>query len=117
MSIPEAPGSHPGPTSEPDFAAFVGLDWADQKHCWKLTVAGSTTSEQGEMKSTPEQMQMWAAELYSRFEGRPVAVYLEQSRGAVVFQLSQFPHLVLYPVHPAAAANYRQAFFPSGEQE
>jgi len=116
MSIPEAPGSHPGPTSEPDFAAFVGLDWADQKHCWKLVAAGSTDFTQGEVKNTPEDLQAWAAGLYARFEGRPVAVGLEQSRGAVVFQLSKFPHLVLYPVHPTTAAKYREAFFPSGSK-
>ena len=41
-------------TSEPDFAAFVGLDWADQKHWWKLAEAGSQRYEQGQIKNTPE---------------------------------------------------------------
>jgi hypothetical protein len=48
MSIPEAQGGHTCPSaSQPDFAAFVGLDWADEKHCWKLAVAGSAEFEQG----------------------------------------------------------------------
>lgn len=102
--------------SEPDFAAFVGLDWADQKHAWRLAVAGSENWEQGELQNTPEELQTWAAELYQRFGGRPVAVCLEQSRGAVVFQLSRFPHLELFPVHPTTLARYRQAFFPSGSK-
>jgi len=117
MSIAEAPGGHRCPSaSQPEFAAFVGLDWADEKHCWKLAVAGSADWEQGEVKNTPEDLLAWATRLYARFGGRPVAVCLEQSRGAVVFQLSQFPHLVLFPVHPTTVAKYREAFFPSGSK-
>src|SRR6266542_3175931 len=90
-------------TSEPEFAAFVGIDWADQKHCWKLVVAGTQASESGELKHTPEELWQWVAALHYRFGGRPVAVALEQSSGALVYQLSQYPHLWLYPVHPATA--------------
>ena len=103
-----------GKAPEPDFAAFVGIDWADQKHCWKLLVTGTQASESGELKQTPEELSQWATTLYHRFGGRPIAVALEQSSGALVYQLSQYPHLWLYPVHPATAAHYRQAFYPSG---
>ena len=98
----------------PEFAAFIGLDWADRKHSWKLVAAGSVEGECGELNHTPEALQQWATDLHARFAGAPVAIALEQRRGAVVFQLSKFPHLVVYPVHPTTAAKYRQAFFPSG---
>jgi transposase len=101
-------------TADPVFAAYMGLDWANQKHCWQLLVAGADKPEQGTVENTPEALQVWAAELQERFSGQPVAIALEQRRGAVVFQLSKFPHLVLYPVHPTTVAKYRQAFFPSG---
>lgn len=102
------------PPAAPEFAAFIGLDWADQKHSWKLLATASQECETGELNNTPEALQQWASELHSRFAGRPVAVALEQRRGAVVFQLGKFPHVVVYPVHPTTAAKYRQAFFPSG---
>jgi hypothetical protein len=102
--------------ADPDFAAYVGLDWADRKHCWKLAVAGSAKPEVGQVTNTPEALQAWAVELRDRFQGRPLAVALEQRRGPVVFQLSKFPHLVLFPVHPNSLASYRQAFFPSGNK-
>ena len=102
------------PPAAPEFAAFIGLDWADQKHSWKLVVTGSVECQNGELTNTPEALQQWAADLHCRFAGQPVAVALEQRRGPVVFQLSKFPHLVVYPVHPTTAARYRQAFFPSG---
>ena len=52
--------------------------------------------------------------LQQRFGGRPIAVILEQSRGALVYMLTKYPHLVLFPVHPTTAARYREAFAPSG---
>ena len=99
---------------EPNWAAFVALDWGDEKHHWKLREADSQQCQQGELPNTPEAMQAWAGELAVRFGGRPIAVCLEQSRGAVVYQLSSYAHLVLYPVHPTTAAHFRQACYPSG---
>ena len=40
-------------TAEPQFAAFVAIDWADQKHAWSLQAAGSDQREADEMKHTP----------------------------------------------------------------
>ena len=57
---------------------------------------------------------MWAANLHQRFGGRPIAVILEQSRGALVYMLTKYPHLVLFPVHPTTAARYRETFATSG---
>lgn len=99
---------------EPDFAAFVGIDWADQKHCWKLMVNGSRRSEEGQLVNTPEQIQAWAATLEQRFGGRPIGVAFEHGQGSLLFQLSKFPHLILYPIHPKMAAKYREAFYSSG---
>jgi hypothetical protein len=35
---------------EPLFAAFVGIDWADQKHVWSLQTADSQKRESGELE-------------------------------------------------------------------
>lgn len=100
--------------SEPEWAAFAAIDWADQKNFWRLVPAGSQKHEQGELENTPEAVEVWAAGLEQRFGGRPVAVCLEQSRGTLVYMLSKYPHLVLFPVHPTTAARYRETFTPSG---
>jgi transposase len=39
---------------------------------------------------------------------------VEQSRGALLFALSKYGNLVLYPIHPAAANDFRKAVYPSG---
>jgi transposase len=102
---------------EPEWAAFVALDWADQKPYWRLVSAGSQKQEQGELDHTPEAVTAWAADLNVRFEGRPIAVCLEQARGSLVYMLLKFPQLVLFPVNPATAARFREAFRPSGSKD
>lgn len=102
--------------AEPDWAAFVGLDWGDEKHHWKLLDAQTQQYNQGVLLSTPEPVGEWAAGLATRFDGRPIAVGLEQSRGALLYQLSQYGHLVLYPVPPTMSARFRGALHPSGSK-
>jgi transposase len=99
---------------ETDFAAFVGIDWADQKHAWALQTPTHPDVESGHLDHTPEAVEAWAAELACRFGGRPIAVALEQSRGALLFMLTKYAHLVLFPVHPTTLVNYRKGFRPSG---
>jgi transposase len=98
---------------EPEFAAQIGIDWADQKHFWAMRTADGKR-HRGELDNTPEAVEVWATELAQRFAGRPIAVALEQARGAVVAKLSKYAHLVLFPVHPNTLNNYRKAFYPSG---
>jgi transposase len=103
----------PSIPSEPNWAAFAAIDWGDQKHFWVVQPVEGGKVEKGELKNTPEAVEVWAAELHQRFGGRPIAVALEQKRGAVVYMLIKYAHLVLYPVPPGMSASYRQAFFPS----
>jgi len=102
---------------EPEWAALAAIDWADQKNFWRLVPAGSQRQEYGELENTPEAVEAWAASLQQRFGGRPIAVCLEQSRGALVYMLTKYPHLVLFPVHPTTAARYRETFCPSGAKD
>jgi transposase len=95
------------------FAAHIGIDWADQKHFWAMRTADGKT-QRGELDNTPEAVQVWAAGLERSFGGRPVAVALEQARGAVIAMLCKYAHLVLFPIHPNTLTNYRKAFSPSG---
>ena len=98
------------------FAAFAGIDWADRQHAWALQPDGSRQVEQGVLANTPEAVERWATALAQRFPGQLIALGLEQQRGALVAMLSKYAHLVLFPIPPNAAANYRKAFFPVGSQ-
>jgi hypothetical protein len=78
---------------------LAAIDWADQKNFWRLLPAGRRQSEAGELDNTPEAVEVWAMNLQQRFGGRPIAVILEQIAWALVYMLSKYPHLVLFPVH------------------
>jgi len=106
--------SFASPIAEPEWAAFAAIDWADQKNYWRLLPAGSQRFEEGQLENTPEAVEAWAVSLERRFDGKPIALCLEQSRGPLVYMLSKYPHLVLFPVHPTTAARYRQTWAPSG---
>jgi transposase len=96
-----------------EFAAHIGIDWADRKHAWTMRTADGKT-HRGELDHTPEAIHVWAAELEGRFPGRRIAVALEQARGALIAMLSKYAHFVLLPIHPNTLTNYRKAFTPSG---
>jgi len=100
--------------STPAIAAWIGLDWADQTHVYALEVSGSEKIETGQLQQTPEAIHQWAQQLEQRFAGQPVAIALEQSRGALIFALMAHPFLLIYPVNPHAMAQYRKAFKVSG---
>jgi transposase len=105
------------PSPNPEFAAFIALDWGDRKHCWALLSAAGGSIEQGELENTPEAVEQWAATLHNRFHGQPIAVALEQQRGAVVYMLLRHSQLVLFTVPPSMSAAYRRAFYPSGAKD
>src|SRR5438477_9522464 len=97
-----------------DYAAFIGIDWADQKHVFSLQAAGQTKHETGTLEQKPEVIGPWVAKLRERFGGRPVAVAVEQSRGALIHALLSYDFLVIYPLHPNTVWKFREAFKSSG---
>ena len=44
--------------AEPEFAALVAIDWADQKHYWSLKVAGQPALQRGHLDNTPEAVEV-----------------------------------------------------------
>jgi hypothetical protein len=87
---------------EPEFAAFVGIDWADRKHVWCLQAPGSRKRETGELEHRVEAVEAWVAELCRRFGHRPIAVAVEQVKGALVFLLNKYECLHIFPVGAAS---------------
>src|ERR1035441_2060751 len=102
--------TEPDPAQE--FAAFLALDWADQEHAFRLQVVGQSKIETGTLEQKPAVLGPWVAKLRERFGGRPIAVGLEQSRGALIHALMAYDFLVLYPIHyhhvPVLAPQFHQ---------
>lgn len=100
-----------------EIAAFVGLDWADQKHVVTLREANSDQRQRFSLDQTPEALQNWIQQLRDRFAGRPVAIAVEQKRGALIYALLHVDFLYLYPVNPQTLSQFRKAFYPSGAKD
>lgn len=99
------------------YAALVAFDWSDTKHDGALLAKGEQSPERFILAQRPEFIEAWALAIRARFNGSPVAVILEQSKGALIHALVKYDFLVLYPVHPATLARYREAFTPSGAKD
>ena len=96
------------------FAAFVGLDWADQKHDISIVPAGGNEPEHQVIAHTPENLNEWFMKLHQQYPDGQIAICLEQSRGALIFHLLGYDFLTLFPVNPKSLARFREAFTPSG---
>jgi transposase len=99
--------------SPEDFAAFVGIDWADATHDVCLQAAGVAKRESLTLEHTPEAIEAWVHTLRTRFDGQPIAVCLELNKGPLVSALRKYDFLVLFPINPLTLARYREAFTPS----
>jgi len=99
-----------------DIAAFIGLDWADKTHSIHLQ-AGHGKREHSTLEQKPEVLHEWVAQLRQRFQGRKVAIAIEQRKGAVVHALMMYDFIVLYPINPKALARFREAFRTSGAKD
>lgn len=121
--------SRPSATPQPEaattppreFAAFVGIDWADAEHAVcvlaPVSVGGTERLRREVLPHTPEAIAAWAAGLARDFSQQPVAVMIEQSRGPLLHALMQYPQLVLFPINPKQAARYREALVHSGKKD
>ena len=100
-----------------EFAAYVGLDWADQKHAVCLESADGKILEEFELDQTPDAVHGWVAQLRCRFGGKPVAIAIEQTKGALIHAFMMYEFIVLYPINPKALAKYREALAVSGAKD
>src|SRR6516225_4779335 len=102
---------------EVKFVAYVGIDWADQKHAWCLQKEGSTERESGELEHRPATVDAWVGELCRRFGQGPSVVTGDHGKGAFVCMLRKYECLHLFPVPSTMSAAMRKALYPSGAKD
>ena len=99
--------------AQSEFAAFIGIDWADKKHDVCIQVAGTDKREHLVIEHRPKVLHAWLEQLRERFGGAPIAVCLELAKGPIVSALLEHDFVVVFPVQPALLAKYRNALVPS----
>ena len=100
----------------PEFVAYIGLDWGDETHAVMLRPVEGEAQTFTPVNS-PEVLHAWLQKQGQRFEGRPVAMGVETSRGPLIHIFMAYPWLTVYPIQPATSARYRSAFTPSGAKD
>ena len=101
----------------PVFFACIGLDWGDKSHALALHDPATHQTEASTLTHSAENLHQWLDQLEARFGGRPVALAIEGTRGAIFPVLLARPWLHLFAVHPVTSARYRTAFTPSGAKD
>ena len=106
-----------GSVSPSDFAALVGIDWADKKHdvCEISSETGQAVFSV--IKASPKSIIDWALDLRARYTGQLIAVACELKKGPLIHALEPFDHIVLFPLNPNTVASYRKAFATSGAKD
>lgn len=97
-----------------EFAAFLAIDWADEKHAIAYTGAGSSEVVEGTIKHNAKELEDMVLRLRKEFPKGRIAVIVEQSRGALFYGLMKYDFLVLFLPNPKSFARYREAFRCSG---
>jgi transposase len=101
---------------QPQYAAFVGLDWADKEHVVEL-ISSDGQRQSFELSQTPEAIEQWARKISQQFGDGRLALCLEQSRGPLVAALLKYENFVLFPINPKQLASFRDAMYPSGSKD
>jgi transposase len=100
-----------------DYAALIGIDWADSKHDICLIDPATGQHEASLLRHSSQTIDEWATTLRARFGGEQIAVCLEQSRGPLIYALMKYDFITLYPVNPSTLSRYREAFSPSRHKD
>jgi transposase len=100
-----------------NYAALIGIDWADQCHEVLVRNMSSDQEQRLELKQTPEAIAQWTSQLRKRYPSGRVAVAVEQKRGALVYGLLKYDFIDIYPVNGKVSARYREALYPSGVKD
>ena len=100
----------------PQPGLFIGIDWADQKHdIYVIDRHGKGFHR--ELEHSAENIDTWVGEMLKLAGGQPIAIMLEQSRGALIHALMFREDVLLYPVNPKQLARYRESYPGGGKND
>jgi hypothetical protein len=78
-----------------DFAALIGIDWADTKHDICEYPINTQKYHYCIIKSKPEALHDWAMSLKQRYPNQQIAVACELKKGPLIYALAKYSHLTL----------------------
>jgi transposase len=103
--------------SPSDFALLIGIDWADKKHDVCEYTPTNKRYKTSVISSKPETIHAWANQLKEDYPNQLIAISCELKKGPLIYALSKYDHIVLFPINPSTVAKYRKAFALSGAKD
>jgi transposase len=91
----------------------IGIDWADADHVFHLMNPSGPVIG-GTFKQDPQAIEEVIDDWRKRFPNATFAIAIETTKGPLISALLEYKDVVIYPVNPAALANYRKAFTHGG---
>lgn len=98
---------------ESKIALQIGIDWADQKHDYCLSVFGREKLEYGVVRHDPQKLHQWIGRLRQQHPDGRFQVCVELSRGALIEVLREYPFIEIFPLNPISACRFRESLYPS----
>ncbi len=95
---------------------FIGMDWADQKHD-VYVIDRNGKGFHRVLEHSAENIEAWVGEMLKLADGQPIAIMLEQSRGALIYALMFREDVLLYPINPKQLARYRESYPGGGKDD
>jgi transposase len=93
-----------------NYAAWIGIDWADKKHDFAVRGSNEDIVSTGSFKHSAQSIDVWIKSIRKLFPKGKIAICLEQSKGGLIYALMKYEFIVLYPINPSMLAKYREAF-------
>ena len=107
----------PVQTAPQDIVLWMGIDWADQKHCLATCLPNGSQRQMHWVEQKPQALEDFFLRWREKNPNGRVGVVLEQSRGALLYALLKYDFLRLFPVNPRCSADFRDALRASGAKD
>ena len=91
---------------------YVGIDWAEEEHAFHLFA--DQKQHHGFFKQDPHAIEQSIKAWRKKLPNATFLIAIEQSKGALINALLSYDDLQIFPINPAALANYREAFAHGG---
>lgn len=98
------------PDGQLEFALLVGIDWASNKHEACVIDPTGKVHSRDQLEQSTESIDAWVNDLLAKADGKPIAIALEQTKGALIYALMHREDVYLFPINPQQLASYRKSF-------
>ena len=78
------------PSTVQDIVLWIGIDWADEKHCLVTCRPDGSGSQLHWVEQKPERLEEFFLDLRRKHPTGRIGVVLEQSRGALLYALLKY---------------------------